>query len=53
MALDYDKCCEQLEPRERASFTFYQDTGRFVGGNEEVQIETFGKIIIYKNNKII
>lgn len=35
-------CCGMLPQREPMQFTFYQDTGRFVGGTGQFAVNTFG-----------
>ncbi|KRX05891.1 hypothetical protein PPERSA_03828 [Pseudocohnilembus persalinus] len=42
--IPWDQCCELLSDREPETYTFYQDSGRFVGGSKENDsyIETYG-----------
>lgn len=39
---DCSVCCSTLKPRSPLFYTYYQDTGRLVGGENEFAIETFG-----------
>lgn len=37
-----ENCCENLTPRPAMNFTYYQNTGSFIGGQGEYYINTFG-----------
>ena len=37
-----ETCCEDLPPRAPLNYTFYQNTGHFLGGKGEFFIDTYG-----------
>ena len=39
---DCKVCCSKLSSRPQQNYTYYQNTGRFVGGSEEWAIDTHG-----------
>jgi hypothetical protein len=41
-AIDWEHCCESLGSRPGQDYTFYQDTGRFIGGSGDAYVDTFG-----------
>ena len=42
-AIDWEHCCESLDSRPGQDYTFYQDTGRFIGGSGSAYVDTLGK----------
>ena len=36
------ECCSTLDSRPNQTYTFYQNTGHFIGGSEEWAVNTYG-----------